>query len=498
MQLSPEQHKIFQKITTIFPSFKIILLKGDPGTGKQTVFQKFISDNDISVTAFNFLDVLQTRSPKTLNSQDIYHYLCGLEVSCKRDTSSKKCICIKDYSTLANIFGDYNNKNRKLFAYVFSMWLRSVESKVFVISSCKNARIEVPDAYCLELSLTEKDTCFFLQKEEPQHVGFLTQLGKHQRPACIQTCLKYARCDIDNFEERYSESLQNILGVPAEMEKDTVEPDPAKELLGMESLMEELHTFIINPVEINHPEMPMCRGIVLCGPPGSGKTSICRWLSYRLQNKFFVVRGETGCGRDMLLSTEYHIDKAAENAPAAVFIDDADQIFSESGNRRAFLTLLDGIGNRKRNNISIIIACNSLSEIPPGIIRGDRLEKCFYLTLPQTTDIRKRLHTRLDITLDILKDIEAQYSDSLHISNIFKKQYTSELVNTLAAVMNGWNYADIKRCIKEVLFKLSKQIRRQEQAMDLQGMIKTVIAEIQQQYTKVPRNIYDNSTSYYV
>merc|ERR1712110_948629 len=92
---------------------------------------------------------------------------------------------------------------------------------------------------------------------------------------------------------------------------------------GMEHIQSELERQILFPLE--QPELAKKlglvpkRGVLLHGEPGTGKTTVGRWLAHRLKGKFFRV------GEMMLQADIIKVFAAAQAAaPSVVFIDDAD------------------------------------------------------------------------------------------------------------------------------------------------------------------------------
>ena len=74
------------------------------------------------------------------------------------------------------------------------------------------------------------------------------------------------------------------------------------------------------------------RGVMLAGPPGTGKTTIGRALARRLRGKFFLIDGTVISGTEYFyhhVNSIFHM--AMANAPAIVFIDDSDVIFESAG-----------------------------------------------------------------------------------------------------------------------------------------------------------------------
>merc|ERR1711972_950442 len=90
------------------------------------------------------------------------------------------------------------------------------------------------------------------------------------------------------------------------------------------------------------------RGVLVHGKPGTGKTTVGRWLAHRLKGKFFLV------GEMMLQADIIKVFAAAKAAaPAVVFIDDADIVIGGCRGSDVFrflLSTMDGIPSRGGSN----------------------------------------------------------------------------------------------------------------------------------------------------
>lgn len=120
------------------------------------------------------------------------------------------------------------------------------------------------------------------------------------------------------------------------------------------------------------------RGVLLSGPPGTGKTTIGRALASRLKGKFFLIDGTVIAGTYSFYSKVQRIfDAAKRNAPAVVFIDDADLLFENWGGNgfyRYLLTMLDGLESAKAERVCVIITAMEPHSLPPAILRSGRIE----------------------------------------------------------------------------------------------------------------------------
>ena len=70
-------------------------------------------------------------------------------------------------------------------------------------------------------------------------------------------------------------------------------------------------------------------------------------------------------------------EEAKRNAPALVFIDDADVIFEdkdEHGFYRYLLTMLDGLESASAERVCVMMTAMDVGHLPPALIRSGRIE----------------------------------------------------------------------------------------------------------------------------
>lgn len=214
---------------------------------------------------------------------------------------------------------------------------------------------------------------------------FAPGLNAHQlHSACLW--LRGARgLDTDSFIEYLKSQFLHSNVALAE-----VQPVRLADLQGVADVVRALEDHIILPLENDalakqldlHPK----RGVLLSGPPGTGKTSVGRALAHRLKSKFFLADGTMICGTDRFYG-ELHwlFQQAKHNAPSILFIDDSDVMF-ESGKElalyRYLLTMLDGLESASAGRVCVMMTAMDIGHLPPALIRSGRIELWLEMRLP--------------------------------------------------------------------------------------------------------------------
>jgi AAA family ATPase, CDC48 subfamily len=159
------------------------------------------------------------------------------------------------------------------------------------------------------------------------------------------------------------------------------------------------------------------KGVLLYGPPGTGKTLIARAVANEVDAHFDTIHGPEIVSKYKGESEERlreAFERASENAPAIIFLDELDSIAGErdSGgdmeNRvvAQLLTLLDGLGSDEQ--VIVIGATNRADAIDPAIRRGGRFDREIEIGVPGEQGRREILdvHTR-DMPLDESVDLDS-------------------------------------------------------------------------------------------
>jgi len=169
------------------------------------------------------------------------------------------------------------------------------------------------------------------------------------------------------------------------------------DLKGVDEVIQELEAKIALPFENDALSAELGlkpkRGVLLAGPPGTGKTTIGRALAHRLKSKFFRIDG-----RSSSCELGRVFEAARRNAPAVVFIDDADVLLQDDGNRwfyRYLLTLLDGLESASAERVCVMMTAMSASDLPAPILRSGRVELWLETRLPDADARAAILRERL-------------------------------------------------------------------------------------------------------
>ncbi|PSP73030.1 AAA family ATPase [Halobacteriales archaeon QS_3_64_16] len=173
----------------------------------------------------------------------------------------------------------------------------------------------------------------------------------------------------------------------------------------LEQVRETIELPLAEPERFRRLGIDPPKGVLLYGPPGTGKTLIARAVASEVDAHFVTISGPEIMSKYKGESEERlreGFERARENAPAIVFIDEIDSIAgardedADAENRvvAQLLTLMDGLD--PRGELVVIGATNRVDTVDPALRRGGRFDREVEIGVPGVAGRQEILevHTR--------------------------------------------------------------------------------------------------------
>ena len=133
------------------------------------------------------------------------------------------------------------------------------------------------------------------------------------------------------------------------------------------------------------------RGLLLYGNPGLGKTLMAKCLIEASGRTAFICR-KTEPDGEFIKVIKDTFDRAVENAPAIVFLDDMDKFANDDDNHRdseEYVTVQSCIDDAKDKEIFVLATANDTSKLPRSLVRAGRFDRRIEVEAPEEEDAEK-------------------------------------------------------------------------------------------------------------
>lgn len=229
----------------------------------------------------------------------------------------------------------------------------------------------------------------------------------------------------------------------AKLNQDSKEKVVFADVAGLKEEKEELMEivdFLKNPSKYIDIGARIPKGVLLVGPPGTGKTYLSRAVAGEAKVPFFSISGSdfvemfVGVGASRVRDL---FEQAKKNAPCIIFIDEIDAVGRKRGaglggghdereqTLNQLLVEMDGFG--KNEGVIVMSATNRPDILDKALLRPGRFDRTIYVGLP---DVRERL--------EILK---------VHTKN--KKLKPDVDLENIAKTTTGFSPADLENLCNE-------------------------------------------------
>ncbi len=507
VELPMKHPEVFQKLGVGAP--KGVLLTGPPGTGKTLLAKAVANETDASFFSIAGPEIVSKyygESEKQI--RDIFE---------QAEKNAPSIIFIDEIDSIAPKRGDGTDQAEKRIVAQLLTLMDGLKSRGQVVVMAATNRPEDidqalrrPGRFDRELQINAPDERgrkeilkihtrgmpldkdINLDELANKTIGFT---GADIEVLCKEAALKSIKpyfAQLKNLQDKvpiqildkikvsrhhFIEGLKNV--EPSAMREVMIQKPNVKweDVGGLTDAKDKLKELVELP--LLHPELFLeagikpSKGVLLSGPPGTGKTMLAKAVANEANANFISVKGPELISK-WVGESEKHVreifKKARQVAPSIIFFDEFDSIsgirghsFSDATERvvNQLLTELDGI--EELENVVVIAATNRKELIDPSLLRPGRIDSMIELGLPDITTREKifEVHTK---KMPLAKDIP---------------------INEYSKKTDGWTGADIEAvcrnagimAIKRNYAKKEKQaiiIAKQDFDTALQDISKTI------------------------
>ena len=261
-----------------------------------------------------------------------------------------------------------------------------------------------------------------------------------------------------NYNNNVPNNNKNINGkeddeMDEKIESEIMVKNPGvkfNDIIGMKEMKRILYEIIVVPTirpdlftGIRKPQ----RGILLFGPPGTGKTMIAKAIASECNSTFFNISASSLTSKwvgESEKTVKSLFKLAYKKVPSIIFIDEIDSILSKRSEneneatkrlKTEFLIQFDGLGSNTNARLLVIAATNRPMDLDEALLR--RLPKRVYCGP---------------------LDEEGRFEFIKKLINRVETKLTDKDIKEVAKMTNGYSNSDLKELCKEAAFQPVREL----------------------------------------
>lgn len=474
-QLTPTQRAAHDRALIILSGSPLVRIEGPAGVGKTSVLKALCETTDgIFLSIADFEAVLNIRSPLAYE-QAVYEVI-------SQALDAHRIVYIDGIERLSIANWLMSNERRGLFNLVFRALFdrtRVGERQIVISQSSQDLPVD-PTQITIY-----RPVAVNLPRPRPidYHHIFASRLGEKRSAGIDFTALHHHARSLNAYELNIAASLLSSVSIPttadviaiidrhlqrSNVDVAEVEPIDLSDLTGVEEVVETLERTVLLPFK--EPKLAAQlgleskHGVLLYGPPGSGKTTIGRALAHLMKGKFFIIDGDTNHeSGDFFYKVDQIFDRAVANSPSVIFVDDADVILGDPQMQhfgRYLLTKLDGIQGESMGRVCVMMTAMNIADMPAALLRSGRLEVWLETVLPDEQQRRDMIEARVANLTTPLAGFDA---------------------STLARHTEGFTPADLRRLVSDAAAHLAFDRHIGSQPRSMEAYLDEAARELRQQ-----------------
>ena len=397
--LSLSQQSALDGLEHIYQRGSIGVLSSNAGCGRSTVLQAFQERvGGHLLTMGDFFEMLAQSHPLAL--EENFSRLLSEALQ------NHECVIVDDLHLLESVVGFCNpsyQRRNLLDLPLTTLCTYALQQNKKLFFACESSIPQPIQQRCYHWGIADftpadyEHICqFYLESSVAQQLDFAKihrfapKLNAYQiKGACL-----WLRAEEDTLltTERFIDYLRSQ-HMTSNVTLSEVRQVELGDLKGVDDIIASLEANIVLPLEndelASQFNLRPKRGVLLAGPPGTGKTTVGRALAHRLKSKFFLIDGTFIAGTQNFYGGIHQVfEEAKTNAPSVIFIDDGDAIFEggeEQGLYRYLLTMLDGLESESSGRVCVMMTAMNVGDLPPALVRSGRIELWLETRLPDET-----------------------------------------------------------------------------------------------------------------